>query len=95
MIRISLGPDQLDKIWEYAPCSEGAAPAFKHSTQQFEKLLEACDEAYKKGYLISIPVFEDKPFRNRFPNAKEITKETWRHAYLALKVNINWNKSTI
>ena len=86
MVRIQLGPDKLDGFVEYAPCTEGAAPAFRHSAQNLELLLEACDATFKKGYLINLPYFDDKEFKQRFPNMKHITTERWRHAYLALKV---------
>ena len=69
------------------PSPEGAGPAFKHSTNQFEKLLEACEIIYKQGYLVTTTTFDEKPFREKFPEAKEISRDTWRHAYLALKVS--------
>ena len=82
--RSLIRPDKLDKILEYAPSSEGAAPAFRHSMDGLERLLEACDATYKQGFLDSIPFFDDKEFKQRFPNSKSITSDTWKHAYLAM-----------
>ena len=85
MIRVSLGPEKLDKVWEYAPSAEGAVPAFKHSLQGLELILEACDYCFKEGYLVSKSQFDDGEFRRRFPNLK-YPKHKWMHTYLAMKV---------
>ena len=83
--RVKLGPEKLDKVVEYAPSLEGAAPAFRHSTENLEKLLEAGFETYKVGFSEENRYFDDKEFRSRFPNAKFISNDRWKHAYLALK----------
>ena len=83
--RVQIGPDQLDKVVEYAPSLEGAVPAFRHSTQNLEKMLEAGFATFKAGYLEELKYFDDKEFKNRFPNEKFISTERWKHAYLALK----------
>ena len=83
--RVKIGPEQLDKIVEYAPSLEGAAPAFRHSMENLEKLLEAGFETCKAGYLEEIKYFDPKEFKARFPNAKFISNDRWKHAYLALK----------
>ena len=88
MVRIHIGPEKLDKIVEYAPSVEGAAPAFKHSLDNLENLLEACEASFRSGYLNTLAYFEDKEFKKRFPNAKTIGNEQWRHAYLAMLVSI-------
>ena len=88
IMRVKIGPDQLDKVVEYAPSLEGAAPAFRHSAENLEKLLEAGFETYKAGYLETVKYFDDKEFKQRFPNEKFISTERWKHAYLALKENM-------
>ena len=82
--RVKIGPEQLDKVVEYAPSLEGAAPAFRHSTENLEKMLEACYETYKAGYSVTSQYFDDKEFRQKFPNAKFISSDRWRHAFLAM-----------
>ena len=84
VIRVHIGPAPLDKTVEYAPSLEGAAPAYRHSTDNLEKLLEACDVTFKQGYPDKISYFDPKPFQIRFPNAKTISKERWKHSYLAM-----------
>ena len=88
MVRIHIGPDKLDGVLQFAPCGEGAGPAFLYCMNNLELLLEACDASFKLGYLINLPYFEDSEFKKRFPNMKNISSETWRHAYVALKVII-------
>ena len=83
--RVRIGPDRLDKVVEYAPSLEGAAPAFRHSTENLEKLLEACYETFKAGDPGDRRFFDDKEFRQRFPNEKFISTDRWKHAYLAMK----------
>ena len=83
--RVKIGPEQLDKVVEYAPSLEGAVPAFRHSTENLEKMLEACYETHKAGYSETSKYFDDKEFRQRFPNAKFISNDRWRHAFLAMK----------
>ena len=85
VIRVHLGPANLDKMIEYAPSLEGAAPAFRHSTENLEKLLEACDVTFKKGFPDKVSYFDPKEFLTRFPNAKTISNERWKHAFFALK----------
>ena len=87
MVRIHIGPEKLDKIVEYAPSAEGAAPAFKHSLNNLETLLEACEATFRSGYLNKLPYFEDKEFKKRFPNIKTVGTEQWKHAYLAMLVS--------
>ena len=82
--RLQVGPEKLDNMVEYAPSSEGAAPAFRHSMDSLEKILEASDASYKTGYLLKMPYFEAKEFKQRFPNAKSINDIKWKHAYLAM-----------
>lgn len=82
--RCFIGPAVLDKIVEYAPSLEGAAPAFRHSMYNLEKLLEACDVTYKNGYLKKLSQFDAKEFKARFPNAKSISVIRWKHAFLAI-----------
>ena len=83
--RVKIGPEQLDKVVEYAPSLEGAAPAFRHSTENLEKMLEACFETSKLEGSEEKQYFDDKEFRKRFPNAKFISTDRWRHAYRAMK----------
>ena len=83
--RARMGPEKLNKVVEYAPSLEGAAPAFRHSMENLEKLLEAANETFKAGFLDSIKYFDDREFKRRFPNAKFISTDRWKHAYLALK----------
>ena len=85
VMRVKLGPEKLDKVVEYAPSLEGAVPAFRHSTENLEKLLEAGYETCKAGYSEESRYFDDKEFRVRFPNAKFISNDRWKHAFLALK----------
>lgn len=101
VIRIHIGPVILDKIVEYAPSLEGAAPAFRHSMDHLEKLLEACDVTFKKGGLENLRQFDAKEFKLRFPNAKTISNERWRHSFLAIHevmitytfdVKTNWTR---
>lgn len=82
--RMQVGPEKLDKMVEYAPSSEGAAPAFRHSMDSLEKILEASDASYKMGYLSKLAYFESKEFKQRFPNAKAISDSKWKHTYLAM-----------
>ena len=100
--RVKIGPEKLDKVVEYAPSLEGAAPAFRHSTENLEKMLEACYETFKSGHRDEDKVFNDKEFRKHFPNAKFISTDRWRHAYLALKetmkayafdLDANWTRN--
>ena len=100
--RVRLGPEKLDKVVEYAPSLEGAAPAFRHSTENLEKMLEACYETFKAGYLETAKVFDDKAFKKQFPNAKFISNDRWKHSYLAMKetmqayafdLDANWTRN--
>ena len=84
VIRVQIGPVVLDKIVEYAPSLEGAAPAFRHSLDNLEKVLEASYVTFKGGYLMKLYQFEAKEFKQRFPNAKSISIERWKHAFLAM-----------
>ena len=102
VVRIHIGPAVLDKIVEYAPSLEGAAPAFRHSRDNLEKLLEASDVTYKQGYLDKLAQFEAKEFRLRFPNAKTISNNRWKHSFLAIyeimktyvfDLKANWTKN--
>ena len=84
IIRIHIGPESLDKVVEYAPSLEGAAPAFRHSLDHLEKILEASEVTYKKGDNGKRTTFDPREFKQRFPNARTINNERWRHTYLAM-----------
>lgn len=100
--RVSIGPEKLDKVVEYAPSLEGAVPAFRHSSENLEKMLEAAYATFKAGYSDNVKYFDDKEFKQRFPNEKFISTERWKHAYLALTetmkayafdLEVNWTRN--
>ena len=87
--RFFLEPKQSNKVYEFAPCMEGALPAFKYSENHLRKMLIAGYKSYQAGYNTSrTKPFDDKFFREQFPNIKTVSKEQWMHAYLSLRVNI-------
>ena len=86
--RYFVEPQSSNKIFEFAPCLEGALPAFKYSENNLRKILIAGFESYKAGYCTSSETpFQDNYFRKQFPNQKSISSQQWMHAYLAIRVS--------
>ena len=75
------------EVYEYAPCLEGALPAFKDSVSNLEKVLLAGWESYRSNMgTASIP-FDDKFYRKRFPNLHQISAQQWKHTFFATRVS--------
>ena len=75
------------EVYEYAPCLEGALPAFKDSVANLDKVLLAGWESYRANMgTPSIP-FDDKYYRKRFPNLHQISSQQWKHTFFATRVS--------
>ena len=86
--RYFIEPKSSNKIFEFAPCLEGALPAFKYSENNLRKVLVAGFQSFKAGYnSSSTKPFKDNFFREQFPNAKSISSQQWMHAYLSIRVS--------
>ena len=86
--RYFIEPKSSQKIYEFAPCLEGALPAFKYSENNLRKILTAGFQSFKAGYnSSSSKPFKDNFFREQFPNQKAITSQQWMHAYLSIRVS--------
>ena len=84
----SLNPE----VFEYAPCLEGALPAFKDSTCNLEKILMAGWESFKANMSKDTP-FNDRFYKQRFPNSPEISFKLWFHTFWATLVNISYRNN--
>ena len=88
--RFFVEPKNSNKIYEFAPCLEGALPAFKYSENNLRKILIAGYESQKAGYnSSSAKPFRDNFFREQFPNTKDVTSKDWMHAYLSIRVSLS------
>ena len=83
-------PDESlnQEVYEYAPCLEGALPAFKDSLANLEKVLLAGYDSYCDSMLADGIAFNDKYYRARFPNDKDISSHQWMHTYLATREHL-------
>ena len=75
------------EVYEYAPCLEGALPAFKDSVSSLEKVLLAGWESYKSNMGSDAFPFDDRFYRKRFPNLHEISLQQWKHTFYATRVS--------
>ena len=98
VFRVLIGQKKKDKYHRYCPSIEGALPAFKHSSNNLKKILQAGFEVYW-AMKYERKNFTEVPFRKQFPNHTEITATRWRHSYQAiretlrsynLETDVNW-----
>ena len=83
--RVIVGQKKKDKFVRYCPSIEGGAPAFKHSSSNLYKCLDAGFKVYQKINYGTDRSFSEEPFRQQFPNNPEISAQRWRHTYKALR----------
>ena len=78
--------EKSKKFVEYAPCVQGALPAFLHSAKNMEKFLNASFVIHQNTR-IKGRTFDSTPYKEEFGNAN-IGEEQWRHAFNAANVSL-------
>ena len=77
-----------NEVFEYAPCLEGALPAFKDSSANLEKILLSGWESFQFNMHKPNVPFNAKFYKLRFPNRKEISTICWYHTFLCTMVSL-------
>ena len=76
---------------EFAPSLEGSEAQWYASATSLKKLLYAGFKSYSAGYNSSTSKpFNDNFYRDEFPDATDVTKERWNHAFLATRVSLTF-----
>lgn len=83
--RLFTEADKTKKFVEYAPCLQGALPAFLHSAKNVQKFLNASFLIYEKTR-VQMRRFDPSPYREEFGNVS-IDDEQWQHAFNAVNVS--------
>ena len=91
--RLSIEADKVRKHIEYAPCLEGALPAFLHTAKNVEKFLDASYRIHQNTR-IHRQRFDSTPYKEEFGNVN-ISDDTWQHAFNAANVSIKCFKGSV
>ena len=83
--RLFTEADKTKKHVEYAPCLQGALPAFLHSAKNVQKFLNASYVIHQQTR-IHMKRFNPAPYREEFGNVN-ITDDEWQHAFNAVNVS--------
>ena len=83
--RFNIETEHSRKFVEYAPCLQGALPAFLHQAKNLQKFLQASFEIHH-ATRIDQRAFSSEPYRREFGNTN-IDDTTWQHAFNAMNVS--------
>ena len=83
--RLFTEAEKTKKYVEYAPCLQGALPAFLHSAKNVQKFLNASYQIYQNTR-VQKRRFDPKPYREEFGNVN-IDDDRWQHAFNAVNVS--------
>ena len=84
--RLNIEADHSRKFVEYAPCVQGALPAFLHQAKNTRKFLQASFEIHQSTRIHRKP-FDAAPYRREFGNTT-IDDTMWQHAFNAMNVSL-------
>ena len=90
VFRMLVEDERKPDFVEYAPCVEGAVPAFLHSARNLRKFLHASSKIHKATRVYRMP-FDPQPYINEFGTRKvtNVTDAQWFHAFNAMNVSKN------